>query len=75
MKKYGFCMESQSKGKCYDNPFGPKPSQTLSNDSISECEIIGDILPINEGVLGVRFSIILINMKFSLIKFAIFAIK
>ena len=44
MKKYGFCMEFQSKGKCYDNPFVRKPSQTLSNDSISECEIIGDIL-------------------------------
>ena len=75
MKKYGFCMESQSKGKCYDNPFGCKPSQTLSNDSISEYEIIGDTLPINEGILGVRFSIILININFSLIKFAIFAIK
>ena len=75
MKKYGFCMESQSKGKCYSNPFGCKPSQTLSNDSISEYEIIGDTLPINEGILGVRFSIILININFSLIKFAIFAIK
>ena len=75
MEKYGFSMESKSKGKWYDNPFGCKPSQTLSNDSISEYEIICDILPINEGILGVRFSIILINIKFSLIKFAIFVIK
>ena len=75
MKKYGFCMESRNKGKCYNNLFGCKPNQTLSNDSIYEYEIIGDILPINEGILDVRFSIILINIKFSLIKFAIFAIK
>ena len=60
MKKNGFCMESTSKRKFYDNPIPTKHPQILSNEESNTNKIYGRISISKNGILRVSLSFIIV---------------
>ena len=75
MKKNGFCMESISKGKSYDNLLPSKIPQNSSNEIFIANQTYGSVSIVENGILQVK-SFIHINICiYRIISYVIFVMK
>lgn len=74
MKKNGFCGEYLGKGKSKQKSARGYNTQTLSNHSYSKDISLGNIAPVENGLINVKLIFNILIILYREIKFAIFAI-